>query len=290
MSVEFQTVAVFGKRDSTDFAPLKQLRDFLIRHGRNVILEKRAAEALGLDCGRTLEEIGTQADLFIIYGGDGTFLGISRRMAKYEVPFIGINAGRLGFITDIPSERMENELSEILSGHYYTDSRTLLECIQMRGDKEVYRNVALNEVVISRGVSGGMVECSVIVNRLQMCSMHADGLIVSTPTGSTAYALSAGGPMIYPSVPCMLMIPVAPHTLSNRPIVLPESSLIEICVTQIRDAILYFDMQDQNEVLINDVLKISPYKHTIKILHPTSHNYFDTLNQKLHWNYNPTDR
>ncbi len=160
----------------------------------------------------------------------------------------------------------------------------------MRGDKEVYRNVALNEVVISRGVSGGMVECSVIVNRLQMCSMHADGLIVSTPTGSTAYALSAGGPMIYPSVPCMLMIPVAPHTLSNRPIVLPESSLIEICVTQIRDAILYFDMQDQNEVLINDVLKISPYKHTIKILHPTSHNYFDTLNQKLHWNYNPTDR
>ncbi len=162
MSVEFQTVAVFGKRDSTDFAPLKQLRDFLIRHGRNVILEKRAAEALGLDCGRTLEEIGTQADLFIIYGGDGTFLGISRRMAKYEVPFIGINAGRLGFITDIPSERMENELSEILNGHYYTDSRTLLECIQMRGDKEVYRNVALNEVVISRGVSGGMVECSVI--------------------------------------------------------------------------------------------------------------------------------
>lgn len=182
------------------------------------------------------------------YGGDGTFLGVSRRMAHYDVPFIGINAGRLGFVTDIPSDKMVEEISEILSGHYYTDTRCLLEGIQIRNGKEIYRNVAVNEICVSRGNSGGMIEVSVSVNKLPMSRQRADGLIVSTPTGSTAYALSVGGPMIYPSVACTLLIPVAPHSLANRPIVIPENSLIEITVTDMRDATLYFDMQDNSEV------------------------------------------
>ena len=207
-----------------------------------------------------------------------------------ELPFIGINAGRLGFVTDIPSDKMVEEISEILSGHYYTDTRCLLEGIQIRDGKEIYRNVAVNEICVSRGNSGGMIEVSVSVNKLPMSRQRADGLIVSTPTGSTAYALSVGGPMIYPSVACTLLIPVAPHSLANRPIVIPENSLIEITVTDMRDATLYFDMQDNSEVLVGDIIKASPYPHRVKILHPSRHNYFDTLCKKLHWNYLPTDR
>lgn len=198
-------------------------------------------------------------------------------MAHYDVPFIGINAGRLGFVTDIPSDKMVEEISEILSGHYYTDTRCLLEGIQIRNGKEIYRNVAVNEICVSRGNSGGMIEVSVSVNKLPMSRQRADGLIVSTPTGSTAYALSVGGPMIYPSVACTLLIPVAPHSLANRPIVIPENSLIEITVTDMRDATLYFDMQDNSEVLVGDIIKASPYPHRVKILHPSRHNYFDTL-------------
>ena len=193
-------------------------------------------------------------------------------------------------MTDIPSDKMVEEISEILSGHYYTDTRCLLEGIQIRDGKEIYRNVAVNEICVSRGNSGGMIEVSVSVNKLPMSRQRADGLIVSTPTGSTAYALSVGGPMIYPSVACTLLIPVAPHSLANRPIVIPENSLIEITVTDMRDATLYFDMQDNSEVLVGDIIKASSYPHRVKILHPSRHNYFDTLCKKLHWNYLPTDR
>lgn len=290
MTKEFKTVAVFGKKDSEDFEPLRKITSLLQASGRSVLLEPRPAEALGFERGYTLKEIGGAADLIIVYGGDGTFLGISRRMASFDVPFIGINAGRLGFVTDIPSARMESEIAEILSGHYYTDSRVLLEARVFRGEEEIYRNVALNEVCISRGNSGGMIECSVSVNKLPMSIQRADGFIVSTPTGSTAYALSAGGPMIYPSVPCLLFISVAPHSLSNRPIVIPENAVVEISVTEARDAIFYFDMQDQTDVQVGDMLKITSYPHRVKILHPSRHNYFDTLNKKLHWNYLPTDR
>lgn len=290
MAIEFKKVGLFGKRDSTDYEPLRIISDLLIKSGREVLLEEAPAQALGLGVGHSLQEIGENSDLIIVYGGDGTFLGVSRRMAHYDLPFIGVNAGRLGFITDIPSDKMEEEISEILQGHYYTDSRGLLEGVQIRDGNEIYRNLALNEICISRGISGGMVEVSVSVNQLPMSRQRADGLIVSTPTGSTAYALSVGGPMIYPSVACTLLIPVAPHSLSNRPIIVPENSAIEISVTEIRDAILYFDMQDQSDVLVGDILKISPYPHRVKLLHPSRHNYFDTLNKKLHWNFLPTDR
>ena len=240
MTKEFSTVGVFGKRDSLDYEPLRIIAELLIKSGRQVLLEKKPAEALALGEGYTRDEIGQK--------------------------------------------------SEILSGHYYTDTRCLLEGIQIRDGKEIYRNVAVNEICVSRGNSGGMIEVSVSVNKLPMSRQRADGLIVSTPTGSTAYALSVGGPMIYPSVACTLLIPVAPHSLANRPIVIPENSLIEITVTDMRDATLYFDMQDNSEVLVGDIIKASPYPHRVKILHPSRHNYFDTLCKKLHWNYLPTDR
>lgn len=135
-----------------------------------------------------------------------------------------------------------------------------------------------------------MVEFSIRINHLPVSTQRADGIIISTPTGSTAYALSVGGPMIYPSVPCMLIIPVAPHTLSNRPVVIPENSVIELTVNEIRDAALYFDMQDFNDVQKGDKMVISTYRKPLMLLHPSSHNFFDTLSKKLHWNYMPSDR
>ena len=159
-----------------------------------------------------------------------------------------------------------------------------------RDGKEVASNMALNDVVVDKGAIGRMIEFELFIDGEFIYNLRSDGLIVSTPTGSTAYALSVGGPMIYPSVACTLLIPVAPHSLANRPIVIPENSLIEITVTDMRDATLYFDMQDNSEVLVGDIIKASPYPHRVKILHPSRHNYFDTLCKKLHWNYLPTDR
>ncbi len=290
MTHSFKNIAVFGKHDAQNLEPIKRIMAFLEKQGKQVLFEKPLAQSLGLETGYSLPELGKKADLFIVYGGDGTLLGVARRMAPYGVPFVGINAGRLGFITDIPSEAMDKELTEILSGQYRIDSRDLLRCQQIRDGQVIFDDIALNDIVISRGVSGGMIECAITVDNLPMSSQRADGLIVSSPTGSTAYALSVGGPMIYPSVPCMLLIPVAPHSLSNRPIVLPQSATIDIDVIHIRDAVLYFDMQDNNEVKVGDKLKIFSSENSIHLLHPPTHNYFDTLRKKLHWNYVPKDR
>lgn len=290
MGNSFTNIAVFGKHDIEDLEPILRLKNILETRGKTVLFEKPLAERLGLDNGYSLQELGYKADLFVVYGGDGTLLGVARRMASYKVPFVGINAGRLGFITDIPSDSMEKELDEILEGHYRVDKRTLLRCQQIRNGEVIFDDIAVNDIVISRGVSGGMIECAIAVDNLPMSTQRADGLIVSTPTGSTAYALSVGGPMIYPTVPCLLLIPVAPHSLSNRPIILPESATIVIDVLHIRDAVLYYDMQDNDIVKVGDQLKIFAYDSSIHLLHPSTHNYFDTLSKKLHWNYVPNER
>lgn len=290
MGNSFTNIAVFGKHDIEDLEPILRLKNFLETRGKTVLFEEPLAERLGLDNGYSLQELGNKADLFVVYGGDGTLLGVARRMALYKVPFVGINAGRLGFITDIPSDSMEKELDEILEGYYRVDRRKLLRCQQIRNGEVIFDDIAVNDIVISRGVSGGMIECAITVDNLLMSTQRADGLIVSTPTGSTAYALSVGGPMIYPTVPCLLLIPVAPHSLSNRPIILPESATIVIDVLHIRDAVLYYDMQDNDIVKVGDQLKIFAYDSSIHLLHPSTHNYFDTLSKKLHWNYVPNER
>jgi NAD+ kinase len=228
--------------------------------------------------------IGAQCDLALVVGGDGTMLGIGRQLAHLGVPLIGINQGRLGFITDIPYGNIAATLAPMLRGEYEEDHRSLMQARVMRDGHCVFDALAMNDVVVNRGATSGMVELRVEVDGHFVANQRADGLIIATSTGSTAYALSAGGPMLHPSVPAWVLVPIAPHTLSNRPLVLADSAEIVIELVAGRDASANFDMQSLASLLIGDQVKVRKSQHHAVFLHPRGWSYFDTLRQKLHWN------
>jgi NAD+ kinase len=224
----------------------------------------------------------------IVVGGDGTMLGVARQLARYKVPLIGINQGRLGFMTDIPIGRMLPALAEILSGKAKAEERTLLEARLVRDGKEIHCSVAVNDVVVARGSGAGMAELKVTVDGAFMYNQRSDGLIVSTPTGSTAYALSAGGPLLHPSLAGIVLVPIAPHALSNRPIVVPDTSDIVVEIMNGRDISVNFDMQTFTSLQHGDQIMISRSPNTITFLHPEGWSYYHTLREKLHWNEYPS--
>jgi len=219
-----------------------------------------------------------------VVGGDGTMLGVGRRLAPFQVPLIGINQGRLGFITDIALDRYAETLSAMLAGAYEVDDRSLMQAQVMRAGQCVFSALAMNDVVVNRGATSGMVELRVEVDGHFVANQRADGLIIATPTGSTAYALSAGGPMLHPSTPGWVLVPIAPHTLSNRPIVLSHTSEIAIEIVSGRDASANFDMQSLATLMHGDRIVVRRSEHSVRFLHPKGWTYFDTLRHKLHWN------
>jgi NAD+ kinase len=204
------------------------------------------------------------------------------------VPLIGINQGRLGFMTDIPQESMFNVLAEMLSGNLESEQRALLEGSVLRDGQQIFHALAFNDVVVARGATTGMAELKVEVDGRFMYNQRSDGLIVSTPTGSTAYALSAGGPLLHPSLSGLALVPIAPHALSNRPIVVPDSSTIEIEIMGGRDISANFDMQSLASLQHHDRIVIRRSAYTITFLHPQGWSYYDTLREKLHWNEYPS--
>jgi NAD+ kinase len=271
--------------------PVRRLVDWLGESGYRVVFEADTAAHLGLPGIEVMNvaEIGERADYAVVMGGDGTMLGIARQLAKYDIPLIGINSGRLGFITDIPIDRMVPALAEILQGHAQAEERTLLEARVVRDGSEIYCSVAFNDVVVARGTGAGMVELRLTVDGEFMYNQRSDGLIVSTPTGSTAYALSAGGPLLHPRLQGVTLVPIAPHALSNRPIVVPESSEIVVELVAGRDISVNFDMQTFTSLQLGDRIVISRSPHTITFLHPRGWSYYHTLREKLHWNEYPTN-
>ena len=211
-------------------------------------------------------------------------LGYSRQLAQYQVPLIGINQGRLGFITDIPLNAFADTLQSMLRGEYEEDNRAMMHAKVWRDGHCVFDALALNDVVVNRGATSGMVEMRVEVDGHFVANQRADGLIIATPTGSTAYSLSAGGPLLHPSLPAWVMVPIAPHTLSNRPIVLTDPGEIVIDLVAGRDASANFDMQSLASLLIGDRITVRRSQHHARFLHPKGWSYFDTLRKKLHWN------
>ncbi len=291
MRAPFRTAAVFAKtRAEGNRTGLLEALDAILgiveRAGLRAMLEVETRDALGLSqrAGHTLAAIGDQADVAIVLGGDGTMLSIARELAAYDVPLIGINFGRLGFITDIALHQMPEVLEQMLGGRFELDRRTVLEGEVLQAGVVALRTQALNDVVISHGVTGGLVEFTVRVNGINMYNQRADGVILATPTGSTAYALSANGPILHPSLAGLVLVPVAPHTLSNRPIALPDDVEIEIELTEVRDAIAYFDMQSFSKLGPGDLVRVRRSARVATLLHPAGYNYFATLRQKLHWN------
>jgi len=287
----FSRVALVGKYQADGMQErLKDLAALLAQQGCEVFIESATASHLSLTAYpiKKAEEFAGAIDLAVVLGGDGTMLGIGRQLAGSNVPLVGINMGRLGYMTDIPIQNVQTVLSQIIAGDYEADTRTLLDAVVMRDGKKINQALALNDVVVNRSGISGMVELAVRVNGSFMYNQRSDGLIVSTPTGSTAYALSAGGPILHPRVAGILLAPIAPHSLSNRPIVLPPDIVVSIEVVDGREVIVNFDMQSQTHLQSGDIIEVSQFEKTITLLHPRSHSDYKTLREKLHWNEYPS--
>ena len=294
LKTQFRQVALIGKYQTSYSASavaaarqaLDDIAHFLMGQGCEVVIEAETAANLGLSSylAMEIEDIGRHCDLCLVVGGDGTMLGIGRRLAQYKVPLIGINRGRLGFITDIPLEQYATTLGPMLAGEFVVDDRSLMQAEVIRDGRSVFSALALNDVVVNRGATSGMVELRVEVDGHFVANQRADGLIIATPTGSTAYALSAGGPLLHPSTPGWVLVPIAPHTLSNRPLVLSHASEISIEIVSGRDASANFDMQSLATLMHGDRIVVRRSEQHVRFLHPQGWTYFDTLRQKLHWN------
>ena len=294
MTSRFRRVALIGKYQASGARAQAGAQDgvmeaigaFLESRGCEVVVERSEAEDTEVSRYQalTVEEIGERCDLGLVVGGDGTMLGIGRQLACYGVPLIGINRGRLGFITDSPLDNYEATLIPMLDGEYEEDHRSLMHAQVMRDGRCVFSTLAMNDVVVNRGATSGMVELRVSVGRHFVANQRADGLIIASPTGSTAYALSAGGPLMHPSIPGWVLVPIAPHTLSNRPILLPDVDEVVIELVAGRGASANFDMQSLASVEIGDRVVVRRSDFRARFLHPKGWSYFDTLRKKLHWN------
>jgi len=289
-SAPFARVALVGRHASPGIAqPLARLAAFLAARGLEVIVEAETAHYAPVPGFATAPaaELATRVDLAIVLGGDGTMLAIARLMAPHAVPLIGINQGRLGFLTDIPLAQMETVLAAMLDGRHVEERRTLLAAVIDREDGSRHEVLALNDVVVNRGSLGGMIDCAVAIGGRFAYALRADGIIVATPTGSTAYALSAGGPILAPQLPSLLLVPVAPHALTHRPIAIGDDATIAITVTRGRDASVHCDGQTHVALAEGKCVTLQRASFAARFLHPEGHDYFAMLREKLHWSETP---
>ncbi len=279
----FTRIGVVAKSDPQSLEmPLNRLMTLLAHHGIQAELDPVAAHMLG-QSGTPLSEMAPRLDLCVALGGDGTLLYASRLLAPHGVPLVGINLGQLGFLTDIPAHDMEERLSQILTGHYHVEHRTLLATHLEQTDGTTSEALALNDVVIAKGARGSMIEVEVSVDGHFVYNLRADGLILATPTGSTAYALSSGGPIVHPAVQAVLLTPICPHTLSNRPVVLGQQSTVTMRLHKGIAAFASFDVQDQVPLQNGDCLTVTCARQSIHLIHPPGYDYFAMLREKLRW-------
>ena len=289
--VRFPRLVLVGRHGSPDVSgPLAHLARLLRGRGHAVLVEAETAQWAPLpDCPVVdPSDPAAKVDLAIVLGGDGTMLSVARRLAPAGVPLIGVNLGRLGFLTDIPLARMEPSVVEMLDGRYVEERRSLIAArVERAAGGTGEQSLGLNDVVVNRGALGSLIEYAIEIDGRFVFAMRADGVIVATPTGSTAYALSAGGPIIAPQVPAFALVPVAPHALTHRPIAVPDTATIAITVQHGRDAAVHCDGQTHFELGEGDrvVLQRAPYH--ARFLHPDGHDYFAMLRQKLHWSETP---
>jgi NAD+ kinase len=290
MPKEFRTIALIGKYQSPEVAEsLSALAAFLRARGVRVLVEADTAETAG-DGGCAVadyDHIGTEANLAIIIGGDGTMLHAARRLAGFGVPLVGINQGRLGFMTDIAHDEMLDSIAALLAGKFVAERRVLLEAEVRRDGERIHHTRALNDIVVNKGEQGRMIELELKIDGELIVVLRADGLILATPTGSTAYALSANGPILHPAVPGIAVVPLCPHDLTNRPITVSDAAGIEVRLLHPHDARIHFDGQDHCDAVSGDTVCIGRSPFALTLLHPPGYSYFAMLRQKLHWSATP---
>ena len=287
MASRFRHAALVGKYQAHGIrGVLEEIARFLVGQGLAVSLEQQTAQSTGIDAWPALgpDEIGRECDLAVVVGGDGTMLGIARRLARYGTPMVGINQGRLGFMTDVALDGFSAVLAPMLAGEFEDERRSMLEGQVWRDGTAIFEGFAMNDVVVSRGATASMVELKIDVGDEFVANLRADGLIVGSPTGSTAYALSAGGPILHPKIQGWVLVPIAPHDLSNRPIVLPDTGEVRVEVVAGRDASVSFDMQSLASLAHGDCVSVRRSEHQVRFLHPSGWSYYATLRRKLHWN------
>ncbi len=289
-----KTIALVGKYHSLEIAEsLRRLAEYLHERGVSVFIERETAEHIGrqvdlsrwVTCG--FNDIGAHADLAIVIGGDGTMLNAARRLSRYRVPLVGVNQGRLGFMTDIGRDDMLTCMDDLLDGRFAAENRMLLDADVIREGKEIASNLALNDVVVDKGAIGRMIEFELFIDGEFIYNLRSDGLIVSTPTGSTAYSLSSGGPILHPTLTGIALVPLCPHALTNRPIIVNDQADIEFRITHADDPRVHFDGQVTLNLQAGDSVRLRRSAYTICFLHPPGYSYFAMLRQKLHWSERP---
>lgn len=285
--MEFKTIGLFGHMRSQDIREtVATICTFLQNKGCKVIFESSLAESLGQTTPAVAhtQEMGSKIDLALVIGGDGALLSTARAMVAYKVPLLGINRGSLGFLTDVKPTEVEQKLEEILAGKFHTENRFLLEA-SITNDNTTHQGHALNEVVLSAQGAHPLIQYEILVDKHFVCRQRADGLIIATPTGSTAYALSGGGPIIHPELNALTLVPMFPHTLSMRPIVINGDSTLLLRVKENLNSKIQISCDSQTFYPVNEnsIIEIKKKQESITLIHPTSYNYYKSLRSKLHW-------
>jgi len=280
----FSRIALIGKHTPEIADPLRALRAFLRGRGCEVRVERETATRIGDGADAVdYDQIGAFADLAIVLGGDGTMLAAARNLARHQVPLSGINQGRVGFMTDIALRDMHESVGAMLDGRYSLEERALIDAEILRDGHRVLHTVALNEAVVGKGTQGRLIEVEVRINGEYVYALRADGLIVATPTGSTAYALSAQGPILQPGVAAFALVPLNPHVLSARPVSVSDTSVIEVSLLRALDARAHFDGFALTELVQGDRLVLKRSADAIRFAHPPGYSYFAMLREKLSW-------
>lgn len=290
--MDFKTIGVIGKYSDPDVGDtIRALHRHLEKRGREVLLDGQTAQLIAETSlpAADLDEIGRRCDLAIVVGGDGTLLHAARALADHEVPLVGVNLGHLGFLTDIPPERMNEAITRILDGQCTIEERALLQATVVRDGETPWHGDALNDIVIHKWNSARMIGLETWLDGRFLNMLRSDGVIVSTPTGSTAYALSAGGPLVEPTLDALLIVPICPHTMSNRPLVVAGGTTIEVVVRdgQRDHAQLTCDGQTSQPLRHGDRIRIGRKEKPIRLIHPAGHDHYELLRAKLRWAENP---
>ncbi len=278
-------IGLVVKRSSPKAVDLaKKLVIWLKERGKTILPEDQVSQELGLAPGRRKVEIMEQADLAIVLGGDGTLLSLARRVSRRQVPILGVNLGGLGFLTEVTMEELFSTLERVLAGDFERDHRVTLEVTVVRDGGQVSHHQVLNDAVINKGALARIIDLETHVDDEYLCTSKSDGLILATPTGSTAYSLSAGGPIIYPSVGVVVLSPICPHTLTNRPIVLSDASCIRIILrTAEEDVMLTLDGQEGMPLLDGDRVEVRKSSNIVVLVGSPDRTFSEVLRSKLKW-------
>lgn len=289
---QFSKIGIVSKPDDQRIASTVQLLyQYLSGRSMDIYTDAISAKLINKAAAKpsSPEEIAEKSDLVIVVGGDGTILHASHSLIQKNIPLLGINVGHLGFLAEISPTEIEKQLDQIFAGHYREEQRFVLQASLTRDGKTINTSNAVNDVVVHAMQVVRMIEIETRVNQQYLNSLRADGYIVATPTGSTAYSLSGGGPILHPNINAIVLVPICPHTLSNRPIVIDADSEVEILLSEQNryTATVSVDGQINMDFLPGDTLKIQKAQRALRLIQPKNYNYFDVLREKLRWSTQP---